>query len=104
MKATIQLLRRRGRRLKRRDTGTSKQLTGTLAMFAVDHRAYGRVMVLQLVEPTNPTSSGHLAALYEPVITALGNNVIVFRGIERVETEDGPVGYAQEWRCEVVGP
>lgn len=102
MKATIQLLRCYGRRLRRRGSSEAKQLTGRLQMFCVQHRAYGSVLVLQLSEVTNQTKEGHLATLYEPVITGLGNNVMTFRGIERIETEDGPVGYAQEWRCQVV--
>lgn len=71
-------------------------------MHSVSHRAYGSVMVLQLRDACNQTSEGQLAALYEPVIIGLGNGILRFRGIERVETDDGPVGYAQEWRCELL--
>jgi hypothetical protein len=53
------------------------------------------------VQIYNQTSTGHLATLYEPVITGLGNGRMTFRGIERMESEDGVTGYAQEWRVEV---
>lgn len=59
-------------------------------------------MVLQLSAEDNQTKEGHLATLYEPVITGMGSGLMTFRGIERMESEDGPVGYAQEWRV-VVG-
>lgn len=101
MNATIQLLRRYGRRLRKRDLGEAKQLSGQLQMFSVQHRAYGSVMVLQLSAIDNQTQEGHLATLYEPVITGLGNGLMTFRGIERVEGQDGVTGYAQEWRVRV---
>ena len=101
MKVTIQLLRRYGRKLRQRDLREVKQLSGQLQMFSVQHRAYGSVMVLGLSEVTNQTKEGHLATLYEPVLTGLGNGLMTFRGIERVQGEDGVTGYAQEWRCEV---
>lgn len=101
MKATIQLLRRYGRKLRRRELSEAKQLTGQLAMFSVQHRAYGSVTVLQLSDVDNQTKEGHLATLYEPVITGLGNGLMTFRGIERVAGEDGVTGYAQEWRVEM---
>lgn len=104
MKATIQLLRRYGRRLRKRDLSEAKQLYGQLQMFSVQHRAYGSVLVLQLSEVTNQTETGHLAALYEPVITGMGNGLMTFRGIERVEGLEGVTGYAQEWRVEVGQP
>lgn len=101
MRATIQLLRKYGRKLRRRELSEANQLTGHLTMFSVQHRAYGSVMVLKLSVVDNQTETGHLATLYEPVISGLGNGLMTFRGIERMETEDGPVGYAQEWRVEV---
>jgi hypothetical protein len=70
-------------------------------MHTVLHRTYGHVQVLQLSEITNQTDTGHLATLYEPVITGLGNGLMTFRGIERVEGEDGVSGVVQEWRCEL---
>jgi hypothetical protein len=101
MKATIQLLRRYGRKLRRRDLSEANQLTGVLQMFSVQHRAYGSVMVLQLSAIDNQTETGHLATLYEPVITSLGSGLMTFRGIERVQGQDGVTGYAQEWRIRV---
>lgn len=101
MEATIQLLRKHGRRLRRRDLPAAKPLTGQLTMFSVQHRAYGSVSILQLTAVANQTADGHLATLYEPVLTGLGNGILTFRGIERVQTPDGPAGYAQEWRCTV---
>lgn len=70
-------------------------------MFAVQHRAYRSAMVLQLSAIDNQTEAGHLATLYEPVITGLGNGQMSFRGIERVQGLDGVTGYAQEWRITV---
>ncbi|MDP3512189.1 MAG: hypothetical protein Q8S20_05505 [Sulfuritalea sp.] len=102
MKATVQLLRRYGRKLRKRNLGEVTWLSGQLQMFSVQHRAYGSVQVLQLSAIDNQTSDGHLATLYEPVITGLGNGRMTFRGIERMESEEGPVGYAQEWRVELM--
>lgn len=101
MEATIQLLRKYGRRLRTRDLPDSQRLTGQLTMCTVQHRGYGSVSILQLTAVENQTTDGKLAELYEPILTGLGHGRLTFRGIERIQTQDGPVGYAQEWRCTV---
>jgi len=39
-----------------------------------------------------------LPELYEPVLTHIGNGLLVLRGFER----DGEAATVQEWRCEVL--
>lgn len=40
--------------------------------------------------------------LREPIITMVGIDGFVLRGIERVEMQDGVYGVVQEWRCAVI--
>lgn len=39
-----------------------------------------------------------LPELYEPVLTNIGNGLLVLRGFER----EGEAAMVQEWRCEVI--
>lgn len=40
--------------------------------------------------------------LHEPIMTMVGAEGFVLRGIERVDLQDGVYGVVQEWRCEVM--
>jgi len=82
MEATVQLLHKYRRGLCARNFADVIKLTGRLAMFAVQHRAYGSVAILQLTVAENQTADGRLAALYEPVLTGLGQGILTVRGIE----------------------
>lgn len=103
MRVRLYLLRHLGRRLPWLEVDNSTPLAGSIQLYRVHHRAYGDVLTLRLFDPGNQTKEGTLATLYEPVLSNLGNGMMVFRGIERIDSREGPVGYAQEWRCEIRG-
>jgi hypothetical protein len=58
----------------------------------------GRYFVAQLLGPGDVFRKPLLPQLYEPVLTSLGNGVLVLRGFER----EGEPATVQEWRCELV--
>jgi hypothetical protein len=70
-------------------------------MYYVTRRSGAGTQALSLRDPGNQTDTGLLATLFDPVLTNLGNGVLQFKGIERVASDYGPAGYAQEWRCEL---
>jgi len=101
MYARVFLMRRHGRKLPWREALNVAPLVGSLTMYRVSWRGGSETQALTVRNPANQTEAGSLATLFEPVLTNIGNGVMVFRGIERIDREDGPAGYAQEWRCEV---
>ena len=101
MHVKVHLVRQAGRRLPWREVINLPPLAGALRMYRVAYGS-GSVTVLELRDPGNQTEEGSLATLYEPVLLDLGNDRMVFRGFERQRTENGTIGLAQEWRCEVV--
>lgn len=52
----------------------------------------------KLVAPGDALCKPLLPALFEPVLTSIGNGRLVLRGFER----DGEAATVQEWRCEVL--
>jgi hypothetical protein len=58
----------------------------------------GRYFVAQLLGPGDAFRKPLLPQLYEPVLTSLGNSVLVLRGFER----EGGAATVQEWRCEIL--
>jgi len=54
--------------------------------------------VAQLLGPGDAFRKQLLPQLYEPVLTGLGNGVLVLRGFER----EGETATVLEWRCEVI--
>jgi hypothetical protein len=58
-----------------------------------------RYFVAKLVAPGDALCRPLLPELYEPVLTNVGNGVLVLRGFER----DREAAMVQEWRCELVG-
>src|SRR4051812_22201959 len=40
--------------------------------------------------------------LLEPQLVMLGDQALILRGYERLESDDGPFTVLQEWRCELV--
>jgi hypothetical protein len=54
--------------------------------------------VTKLVAPGDALCEPILSDLYEPVLTNIGNGLLVLRGFER----EGGAATVQEWRCEVV--
>jgi hypothetical protein len=61
--------------------------------------ANARYFVATLVAPGDALCKPLLPELYEPVLTNIGNGLLVLRGFERA----GEAATVQEWRCEV-GP
>jgi hypothetical protein len=43
-----------------------------------------------------------LPDLYEPALVALGDQVMILRGFERLGEGDAACAVVQEWRCEVL--
>ena len=41
--------------------------------------------------------------LYDAVLVGVGNDALLLRGIERIQTAEGGLGVVQEWRCEILG-
>jgi hypothetical protein len=54
--------------------------------------------VTKLAAPGDALCNPILPDLYEPVLTNIGNGLLVLRGFER----EGGAAAVQEWRCEVV--
>ena len=54
-----------------------------------------RYFVAQLMGPGDAFRKPLLPELYEPVLTNLGNGVLVLRGFER----EGKAATVQQWRC-----
>ena len=99
MRCRVYLLRRRGRRLPWREVADGPSFEGDLRTYYLT-LANARYFVAQLLGPGDAFRKPLLPQLYEPVLTNLGNNVLVLRGFER----EGEAAMVQEWRCEVVGP
>ena len=36
------------------------------------------------------------------LLIGLGDNILVLRGIERIQTAEGKMGVVQEWHCKIV--
>jgi hypothetical protein len=53
-----------------------------------------------IAEPSN--MSRVLPDLYEPVLVALGHNMLLLRGYERIGERDTAFAVVQEWRCELL--
>ena len=58
----------------------------------------GRYLVAKLVTPGDVLCKPLLPELYEPVLTNIGNGMLVLRGFER----EGEAATVQEWRCEIL--
>ena len=96
-KALPRLLRRRGRRLSWREVANAQPFEGDLSTYYLTLKNE-RSFVAQLLGPGDAFRKPLLPELYEPVLTNLGNGVLVLRGFER-EVEAATV---QEWRCECI--
>jgi hypothetical protein len=89
-------LRRRGRRLPWREVANATPFEGDLSTYYLTLKNE-RYFVAQLLGPGDAFRKALLPELYEPVLTNLGNGVLVLRGFER----EGEAATVQEWRCEV---
>jgi hypothetical protein len=91
-------LRHRGRRLPWREVANAPSFEGDLSTYYLS-LANARYFVAQLLGPGDAFRKPLLPQLYEPVLTSLGNAVLMLRGFER----EGEAATVQEWRCEVLG-
>lgn len=93
MRATVILLRRKGRRLKSEADLESLTYEGNVhsAGILIEDVRYHYVSMRagMPADDTRPLPPD----LYEPKLTAIGQDAVFLRGFERV----GEVGYVQEW-------
>jgi len=89
-------LRRRGQRLPWREVSNAPAFEGELSTHYLTLKD-ARYFVATLVAPGDALCKPLLPELYEPVLTNIGNGLLVLRGFER----EGEVATVQEWRCEV---
>ena len=100
MNVDVYLRRCRGQRLSSADENAQTPLFGELSLAYVSsaHMVYA---VLSLQAFGNQTKEGTLLHLYEPVITGVGDQWLVFRGFESFAGDGGTVSFLQEWRCKL---
>ena len=97
MRVRVKLMRRHGVRLSRQEFANAPAVEGTLSA------AYLKTCLFaNLADVTNPVAGPLVPPLYQVILVGLGNDVLVLRGIERVQTPEGRMGAAQEWHCEVL--
>lgn len=92
-------LRRRGRRHPWREVVNVPSFEGDLSTYYLSLPGR-RHFVAQLLGPGDAFGRPILPSLYEPVLTGIGNGVLVLRGFER----EGETATEQEWRCEILAP
>jgi hypothetical protein len=100
MRCRVHLLRRRGRRLSRKETENGPVYEGELSTYCMDGKGE-RSFVASLSGP-RPLMVRILPDLYEPALVALGGQVVILRGFERLGEGDAACAVVQEWRCEVL--
>jgi hypothetical protein len=88
---------RRGRRPPWREGVNGASFEGDLSTYCLTLKE-ARYFVAQLLGPGDAFRKPLLPQLYEPVLTYLGNGVLVLRRFER----EGEAATVQEWRCEVI--
>lgn len=100
MLVNVRLWRFRGRRLPFRDVDNGPVFRGDLRL-VTSHGGGDRPIQALLVVPDGKAAHA-IPALHEPMITLMGSDSFVLRGIERLEADGDVYGVVQEWRCEVV--
>ena len=96
MRCRVYPLRRRGRRLPWREVANAPWFEGELSTYYLS-LPDSRYLVAKLVTPGDAFCEPLLPELYEPVLTTIGNGLMVLWGFER----EGEAATVQEWRCEV---
>ena len=76
---------------------TAPSFEGDLSTYYLS-LANARYFVTNVVAPGDALCKPLLPELYEPVLTAIGNGLLLLRGFER----EGVAATVQEWRCEVI--
>jgi len=98
----VQLLRHRGRRLPRNETENGSVYEGELRAYYLSLKGE-RFFVASLTGP-RPKMVRMLPDLYEPVLVALGERVMILRSFERLGEGEAACAVVQEWRCEMLSP
>ena len=80
MRCHVYPLRRRGRRLPWREASNALSFEGDVSTYYLSLPS-GRYFVATLGAPGNALCKPLLPELYEPVLTNIGNGVLVLRGI-----------------------
>jgi hypothetical protein len=93
-------MRRHGRRLKHSDWINQPVVEGDLSMAEISTR-HGHVQFVSLTDTGVGLRTRLLPDLYEPVLTMLGNWILVLRGFERCDGSEGKCSVVQEWHCTV---
>jgi hypothetical protein len=100
MRCRVYLLRRRGRRVSLNEIENGPVYEGQLSAYYMDGKGE-RYLVASLSGP-RPKMIRMLPELYEPVLVAIGDQVMILRGFERLGEGDAACAVVQEWRCEVL--
>lgn len=100
MRFKVYVLRRRGRRLPRREWINGPTYIGDLRSQTVEHDGV-RYNVATLLPVDAPIKPSPIPELYEPVL--LGFSLLAFRlrGYESLQSTAGHIGVVQEWHCEL---
>lgn len=100
MRVQVLPMRRRGRRLKHTDWINQPAVDGVLSMAELSTR-HGHVKMVSITTVGDGLTTRLLPDLYEPVLTMLGNWILVLRGFERCDGEGGKFSVVREWHCTV---
>jgi hypothetical protein len=100
VKVRVLRMRRRGRRLKHTDWINQPAVDGVLSMAEMSTK-HGHVKYASLTDSGVGLTTHLLPDLYEPVLTMLGNWILVLRGFERCDGDGGKFSVVQEWHCTV---
>lgn len=88
-----------GRRIREKDMAGLNPYRGTLRLLSAPSGS-DRPIAAHLIAQGG-VSKDLIAPLHEPILTLIGVDGFVLRGIERLELPDGVHGVVQEWRCTV---
>jgi hypothetical protein len=97
MRVRVKLMRRRGVRLPGRDIANSPTFEGELSAAYVRQHFFA-----SLRDPQSNVNAAVLPDLYEAVLIGLGSDLLILRGIERIDTPQGRMAVVQDWRCELL--
>lgn len=103
MNVRVLPMRHHGRRLKHSEWVNQPTVEGVLSMAELSTK-HGHVKFVSLTDTSSGLRTALLPDLYEPVLTMLGNWVLVLRGFERCDGQDGRFSVVQEWHCTVRKP
>jgi hypothetical protein len=99
MHCRVHLLRRRGRRLPRKEIENGLVYEGELNAYYMNGKGE-RFFVASLSGP-RPLMVRVLPDLYEPALIALGERVMILRGFERLGEGDAACAVVQECSCSI---